>query len=546
MLNCSRWIDAWLAWVARLAVASAASAACGLGCTLIAGTDDFKVKATEEADACTPGTSSCPTNSCTISFDNVHRILGFSVDASLPPLPEAGAADVMESGGADRGEGEGSASEAAANEGSANEAAANEAAANEASANEGSANEAAAVGGGREGGGGGGAHNGGGGGGGDAGQQGDGGASTMPLCSTLPEPVFIVGAGGLSSIAAQLGALTSMVPITVVFVSAHACDGANTVILNQSTLSLGVTTGTYWDVSGTAHTCQLDAAGNYADIGLSGLFPESCLSLPQGTPGVGDFLGPVVPEAMVVPIGSTQTSISAEALYYTVGLGPGAVSPWTSPNFVFQNPTSTAQLDFGIAIRVPSTVWQGQLESGSNQTVTAVVTSTEPEKTLAAMSTDLVESISRSSTIKELAFQDLGQNCAYYPNLTATSADKTNIRNGRYRVWGFTHMLTKVNSQNVPLNANAGKIALYFTGDAPTPTGNFLQFVINDRLVPPCAMAVTRSSEMGALSPYTPHPSCNCYFDSVANGTTTCGACKTAADCPAAAPDCNLGFCEAN
>jgi hypothetical protein len=248
---------------------------------------------------------------------------------------------------------------------------------------------------------------------------------------------------------------------------------------------------------------------------------------------------------MVVPIASSQTSISAEALYYTFGLGPGSVKPWTNPAYVFQNPTSSAQLDFGLAIGVPSTQWQGTLESGSNQTVQAVDTSTEPEATLTCMSTDLVESIARSSTIKELAYQDLGQSCAYYPNSTATSADKANIRDGHYPVWGFTHMLAKVNSQRVPLSDNVNNIVLYFTGDSPTPTGNFVEFVIQDKLVPPCAMGVTRSSEMGPLSPYTPSPSCNCYFDSVATGASTCQACTTQADCPSTTT-CLNGFCEAH
>ena len=118
------------------------------------------------------------------------------------------------------------------------------------------------------------------------------------------------------------------------------------------------------------------------------------------------------------------------------------------------------------------------------------------------------------------------------------------MRNGHYPVWGFTHMLTKVNNQNVPLSQNAGKIVLYFTGDAPTPAGNFLQFVIQDRLVPPCAMSVTRSFEMGPLSPYAPTPGCGCYFDNVATGSTNCKSCLSAADCPAESPNCNLGFCE--
>jgi hypothetical protein len=354
----------------------------------------------------------------------------------------------------------------------------------------------------------------------------------------------VLGPNGLTSIAAQLGALASTIPITVVFITGHDCDGASAMILNESSLAFGATTATYWDISSTAHTCQLDPAGVYADIGLTGLFAETCLSLPQGTPGVGDFVGPVVPEAVVVPIMSTQTSISAEALYYTVGLGPGAVAPWTDPNFVFENPNSSAQRDFGAIIGVPSNMWQGHLESGSNQTVTAVATSTDPEKTFATMGTDLVETAARSSTMKELAFQDWGQSCAYYPNSTGTASDKLNLRNGKYPVWSYTHMFARVNNQNVPLNADAGKIVLFFTGAEPPPTGNFIRFVIDDHLVPPCAMTVARTVEMGPLSPYTPSPGCGCYFDSVTTGSTTCQSCGTTADCPTSAPDCNLGFCE--
>jgi len=167
-----------------------------------------------------------------------------------------------------------------------------------------------------------------------------------------------------------------------------------------------------------------------------------------------------------------------------------------------------------------------------------------PEQTLGVMATDAAEAASTSSTIKELAYQDLGQSCAFYPNSTENSDDKKNVRNGNYPIWGFTHMLSKVNAQGVPISPDAATIINYFTGNLPTPTGNFLKYVINDHLVPLCAMQVTRTSEMGSLAPYTPRVACGCYFDSISTGMTSCSPCSTASDCPSTAPNCNLGFCE--
>src|SRR4029077_16902922 len=124
-------------------------------------------------------------------------------------------------------------------------------------------------------------------------------------------------------------------PITLVYTTAHSCDGAKAIVANESAFDTGATTATYWDVGGTAHVCQLDAASEYADIGMTNVFAEQCLTLPQGTSGIGDFLGPITPGVLVVPSTSTQTSISAEALYYIVGLGSRAVAPWTSLDYVF-------------------------------------------------------------------------------------------------------------------------------------------------------------------------------------------------------------------
>jgi hypothetical protein len=485
------------------------SVAWGTGCSTLYGLDNYSVSDSSGVgvvaqggglgdaspgaldggpDSCgSPGASNAATgctNASCVPFDNAARIQGYSADAALPPLPDAGAAP--SSGPVD------GASDASAEGASTAE------------------------------------------------------QSMVPACSTLPTPVYVIGSTGLAGLAAELGQLTSTIPITLVFAGAHSCDGPTAIIGDKKASDLGITTANYWDVTGTEHTCAIDSASEYADIGLGQLFAEACLSLPQGTPGIGDFLGPVTPIDMVVPTTSTQTSVSAEALYYTVGFGMGAAPPWTDPRFVFYNPGSGPQYDLSLAIGVPPAQWIGTQVTTAAQNIAKVGTSPEPESTLGMIGADLVENPANTSTIKAIAYQDVGQSCGYYPNATSTSADKQNVRDGHYPLWGFSHMFSRVNAQNVPVNPNAASLIGFFTGDVPTPTGDFLKFVISDHLVPVCAMQVTRESEMGRLTPFAPAPSCGCYFDSLTKGSSACQVCETNADCPAAAQQCNLGFCEVN
>jgi hypothetical protein len=460
-------------------------------------TGDAEVRPNDDAGAPGDGGGTCPGPSCTgavcVPFDNASRIHGFAPDASLPSLPDAGSAVAASDGGGAEGGKEG-------------------------------------------------------GGGGRGGGGQDASSSSLPLCSSLPQPVYVMGSSSLASIAGELGALASTVPITLVYTTSRSCDGPKSIILNQTVSDVGAVTATYWDVAGTARLCQLDPAQNQ-DIGMSSVFAEQCLSLPQGTSGIGDFLGQVTPGVIVVPSASTQTAISAEALYYVVGLGSNAVAPWTALDYIFISPTTGGgggvQLDFGLAIGVPASRWLGTQTPTGAQSIAQTATSPQPEQTLDLMATDVAETASTSTSIKELAYQDFGQACAYYPNSTATSVDKKNVRDGLYPIWGFTHMFTRVNAQSVPLNPSAGTLIGYFTGNVPTPSGNFLKYVINNHVVPLCAMRVTRSVEMGPLSPFAPHSRCGCYFDSITTGSSSCLTCSTSTDCPSSAPHCNLGFCEA-
>ena len=57
-------------------------------------------------------------------------------------------------------------------------------------------------------------------------------------------------------------------------------------------------------------------------------------------------------------------------------------------------------------------------------------------------------------------------------------------------------------------------------------------------------MAVSRTSEIGPISPFAPNNACDCYYELEATGQTACTACTVSSTCPATAPVCSFGYCE--
>jgi hypothetical protein len=147
--------------------------------------------------------------------------------------------------------------------------------------------------------------------------------------------------------------------------------------------------------------------------------------------------------------------------------------------------------------------------------------------------------------INALAYQDDGQTCAYYPDSTATSGDKRNVRDGHYSIWGPLHIMTKLDGNGYPINPTAGDVIAYMTGTKTPPGGlELIPVLAHAGLIPTCAMRVRRTSEMGPLQSYAPERSCWCRYDLESTGQTDCTACTTDTDCPSDAPRCNYGYCE--
>jgi hypothetical protein len=131
----------------------------------------------------------------------------------------------------------------------------------------------------------------------------------------------------------------------------------------------------------------------------------------------------------------------------------------------------------------------------------------------------------------------VGQSNGFLPDSTATAFDKRSVREGHYAAWAHVFYLTKVAAVDggtaQPVNANAKLLIdiLTDTANPGIPAGlDPVALVANKGLVPLCAMTVTRSTEGGNLSLFSPPDPCGCYYESkVGTAPTSCIACS---NCP--------------
>ena len=186
--------------------------------------------------------------------------------------------------------------------------------------------------------------------------------------------------------------------------------------------------------------------------------------------------------------------------------------------------------------------------SGAAAVINAIELDPNPESVIGILADTNLDATT-TSHIATLAYKDFGQSCGYYPDSTSVAHDKANVRDGHYALWGPIHFFTSVNSSGAPSNPNVARLISYMIGTSEAPGGvDLTQVEAQNNLVAPCAMHVSRTSELGPLASYAPPGSCGCYYDYVATGQSSCTKCRSASDCPVAAPVCNLSlpvaFCE--
>jgi hypothetical protein len=395
--------------------------------------------------------------------------------------------------------------------------------------------------------------------GGIAGAAGNAKAVDCDTLTTFPNHVY--GAGG-SAITATLQALAPVLQtlpnaadqITIFYSDTDACTGYQAFLDNNETATFK-----YWDPAtpATTLTCTAGGTGHPVDFSTMANFPSLCSkALPAG---VQDQQGPAQGLNILVPHGSQQTVISAEALAKIYGAGAATastVTPWTNPTYIFTRPpTSFATLFLAKAIGVAATTVGSAGAStltNSESTNGAVVTALSS----GALSTDTTAENSglgfasgptadaAPTKVTTLAYQHVGQTTGYLPDSQPGVLDKWNIRTGQYELWSYNQFYSRTGAQD---NATVDRLFGYILGTVAPPTGvNITQTLIKSGQIPECAMLVQRDGDLGALSSYCSPDPCGCYFDSIAPGsTTTCTACGDSTPCTGAGQTCRLGFCEA-
>ncbi|MFV8755902.1 hypothetical protein ACNOYE_35575 [Nannocystaceae bacterium ST9] len=357
----------------------------------------------------------------------------------------------------------------------------------------------------------------------------------------------VIGAGGSASkpLLARIAPILQTLPdpITLIYQSPGACFGITAYV--DGTALTG--TATYWDADGTEQTCNFPITGVDPDFGMLGVQGTLCEGVDAIPAGIGDFPGPITGWNLIVPNASSQTSISAEAVYFVYGFGAalGQVSPWTVDSELYsRNATSAALIAVALGAGIPPTKFKG-VDVGSNGAmISSLAMSLNPEAAIGYVSAEVAD-LNRDS-VRTLAFQAYDQECAYWPDSTVTAFDKRNLRDGHYYLWSPYHFYVPVDGQGEIIDPDTRQFIGWFTGDEPLPAELDLNAeIIANGNIPQCAMQVWRDDEIGPLASYAPPEPCGCYFDFQATGESSCDACVGSEDCSEADAVCRNGFCEA-
>jgi hypothetical protein len=381
-------------------------------------------------------------------------------------------------------------------------------------------------------------------------------------CSTLSNPLWLQIGDTQEALVRQLGrdlANSTTHPLTIIYITAGSCTNVPNIQAGTKITANPLYTPAGYDGVSTPPTCT-NSAGHKIDVANAALFISTCGTLATPVVATTAQQGPIQAYSLVVPTGSSQTSITAEEAYFVFGFGNndgfGAstpLSPWNDETQMFiRTSTKSTLLTWIATLSVPgdptrtftAAKFKGVPLAQSAQVETDVEGASPPEKGIGLLGAEVYDA--NRSLVKQLAFQWFGQKHAYFPDSNNTTFDKRNLRDGHYAPWSPTYWLQQVDGTGAPTNPDADFFIKLILGTATLDTVNPINDVIAVGLVPACAMEVNRTIEAGPLSPFAPTPSCSCYYDAhVQNGSSTCATCSAAnPTCPGTSV-CRSNFCEA-
>jgi hypothetical protein len=302
-----------------------------------------------------------------------------------------------------------------------------------------------------------------------------------------------------------------------------------------------------WTPLSVSPTCEAAAGGNVIGLGIGATFLSSCATVPVNA-DVKQFTGPIQSYGFIVPNQSSQVAITAQEGYFAYGFAAatGQAMPWIDQALRYsRGPTASTALTCAANVGLTGNQLKGVVPVGNTSTevLNFVATSGTPEATIGLMGTEVYDGA--RNQVKLLAFKGFGQRFAYYPDASATSFDKKNVRDGHYLPWAPTPYVTKVDGTGKATDPNVQRVIDLVLGARTDADVNGIDQVIASGLVPECAMTVTRAFDGGNLSLYAAPEPCACYFEAKApQSTTKCATCTGAGPC-AGGGMCRRGYCEA-
>lgn len=303
-------------------------------------------------------------------------------------------------------------------------------------------------------------------------------------------------------------------------------------------------------------TCSA-GSGQLLDIGNSATFNADCPA-PAGTPppNVHVTSGPIQAYVLAVPEASSQISTTYEEAYFVFGFGAaGMIEPWVDvTNMWIRTASKSTLLTWSNNISVPPANFQGGCGSGggitagcaqSAQVEAGLKNNPSPESAIGLLGAEVYDA--DRAFLNVLAFRAKGQYAAYYPDSTAISRDKINVRDGHYTVWAPTTWMDYLQADGVtPVNPLARYVIDMIAGQVVSPEPNFVanEIVASVGAVPECAMKVQRTVDGGPLSLFTPPTSCTCDFERTTTQFTSCQPCGPGTGSGSGAT-CTTGVCRA-
>ncbi len=375
--------------------------------------------------------------------------------------------------------------------------------------------------------------------------------ATPPLCSALPNPIYIQAGDTQENLLKRLGrGLRDNTghEMTLVFYLSGSCTNIDN-FYHKNGAWTSATKALY--IPSIAEDpgwlpkfaeCPCTAGGQQPDIANSALFNSSCTTeTPPST--IALVNGPTQAYVMAVPEASSQTAITYEEAYFVFGFGmAGMVVPWIDETEMFiRTITKSTLLTWAANIGVPGNKWKGMMLAASSDVVTHLQSAANPEAAIGILGAEVYDA--DRSFLNELAFRAKDQYAAYFADSTSTSFDKQNVRDGHYTVWSPTVWMYNTDGAGNATNADAKFVIDLISGHTVANPPNFDPTTIVARvgLVPDCAMRVQRDFDGGPLRLYKPSVSCTCKFLADVD-ISPCQTCD--AQNPCASGVCRAGYCE--